>query len=154
MSNCNIGGVYHLCRSGIYSVPTENGDIRIAVCGGGDSKDKEKRTDGVDWFEEEAVTEADVQKLLERAAAHRMEVDYFLSHALSSAVKSEWNYECARCAWGNGGSFEPSESDYRIRDLIGRIRARTYFSAHEHIDREFLLDGKRYRSVYRDFVRL
>ena len=150
----NIFGVYHLCRGEIFSIPTEEEDLIIAVCGGGDSRDQYKRTPGIDWFEEEKITEHEVQRLLEKASVYHGKVDYFLSHTLSSAVKAEWNYECSRGSCGKCLPSEILESDYKIRDMIGGIHARIYFSAHEHIDREFLLSGKRYRSVYREFVRL
>lgn len=150
----DVFGVYHLCRGEIFLFPTERGDVRIAVCGGGDSRDKKNRTEGVDWFPEEQISESDVNNLLEKAKAFDMQVDYFLSHSLSAAVKLEWSYESSSCPFFGGSSYQVLSSDYRIRDIVGQLNAKIYFSGHEHIDREFLLDGKRYRSVYKNFVKL
>ena len=97
----NIFGVYHLCRSEIYRIPTEDGSVTIAVCGGGDSRDKEQRAEGFDWFIQEGISEIDVNTLLKNSLAYDMKVDYFLSHSLSAAVKAEWNYECLSCVFCN-----------------------------------------------------
>ena len=150
----DVFGIYHLCRSEIYTLPLDSKKITIAVCGGGDSKDKSKRTEGIDWFPQEQVSETDVLALLENAKKYDMQVDYFLSHSLSSAVKAEWNYECSSCPLCKKSFFDLFESDYRIRDIVGALKARKYLSAHEHIDRDFCLSGKQYRSVYKDFVEL
>lgn len=150
----NIFGIYHLCRGEIFEIPTEEGKRVIAVCGGGDSRDKTYRTKEVNWFEQEAVSDSDISKLLIKAKEYGMQADYFLSHSMSSAVKLEWNYECSIFQMGKEAYFELTESDFKIRDLIGRIKAKLYLSAHEHIDREHALGGKKYRSIYKDFVKL
>lgn len=150
----DVYGIYHLCRSEIYTLPLNSKRITIAVCGGGDSQDKNKRTEGVDWFSQEQISEFDVLTLFENAKKHDMEVDYFLSHSLSAAVKAEWNYECSSCLLCKKSSYELLESDYRIRDIVGALKAQKYLSAHEHVDRDFSLAGKQYRSVYKDFVEL
>mgnify|MGYP003307100037 CR=1 FL=1 len=150
----DVLGIYHLCRSEIYTLPLDSKKITIAVCGGGDSKDKNKRTEGVDWFPQEQISESDVLTLFENAKKYDMQVDYFLSHSLSAAVKTEWNYECLSCTLCKKSSFDLLESDYRIRDIVGVLKAQKYLSAHEHIDRDFCLAGKQYRSVYTDFVEL
>ena len=150
----DVFGIYHLCRGEIYSIPTEDKEITVAVCGGADSKDKNKRTEGVDWFSEERISGEDVDRTLENAAKHGMRVDYFLSHALSAAVKIEWNYEYLSCPVLGGEPMQITESDYRIRDIAGSLEARMYLSAHEHIDRQFILGGRMHRSVHKDFVRL
>ena len=93
----DVFGIYHLCRSEIYSFLVESKKITIAVCGGGDSRDKAKRTEGVDWFAQEKILRSDVTSLLEKAKNYGMKVDYFLSHSLSAAVKIEWNYEYECC---------------------------------------------------------
>jgi hypothetical protein len=59
----NIGGVYHLCRGEVFSLPCKEKNVTIAVCGGGDSRDKEYRVPGVSWFEAEAITNDDVNNL-------------------------------------------------------------------------------------------
>lgn len=150
----NVFGTYHLCRGGIYIIPTQDGNVTIAVCGGGDSRDKDQRINNVDWFVQEKISEFDVDTLLDNAAVYNMQVDYFLSHSLSAAVKAEWNYECSSCSFCKNVTYEITESEYRIRDIVGMLKAHKYLSAHEHIDRDFCLAGKQYRSVYKDFVEL
>lgn len=152
----DVFGIYHLCRGNIFNIPVDKRNITIAVCGGGDSRDKSRRVEGVDWFPEETITRLDVQNILEKAKSSR--IDYFLSHSLSAAVKTEWYYECQTCSLNKKTmtSFEITESDYKIRDIIGKLQStiKIYFSAHEHVDREFVLDHKRYRSVFKDFIKI
>ena len=51
-------------------------------------------------------------------------------------------------------TFEMHESDFKVRDIVTKLKAGQNISAHEHVDREFSLNGKKYRCVYRDFVKL
>lgn len=150
----NIFGIYHLCRSEIFALPNEGKEIKIAVCGGGDSKDRNRRKDGIDWFAKESVTDADVLKVFENAKRCCWKVDYFLSHVMSSSVKAEWNYENLGSLMYQEYFEEITISEFRIRDIIGKIEAREYLNGHEHIDRVYELKDKRYRSVYKKFYRL
>lgn len=149
----DVYGVYHLCRGEVYKLPIEGDCITIAVCGGGDSKDKNMRVEGVTWFPEETISNEDVENLFYNVKNHT-KIDYFISHSLSAEIKSEWNYKLINSMFPVLSTFEMHESDFRIRDIVSKLKAGQYISAHEHVDREFLLNGKKYRCVYRDFVKL
>ncbi len=150
----DVYGIYHLCRGEVFEIPVEGRTLKVAVCGGGDSKDKEKRTEGVDWFPEERISEDDVRRMIENGRTYNMNVDVFLSHSLSSAVKAEWQYESSNIPFNKSKTYEISNSDYMVRNIIGQLNAGVYYSAHEHMDRSFCLNGKKYRSIYKDVVRL
>lgn len=150
----DVYGIYHLCRGEVFEIPVEGRSLKVAVCGGGDSKDKEKRTEGVDWFPEEQINQDDERRMIENAHLYNMNVDVFLSHSLSSAVKTEWQYESFNIPFSRYKTFDTSSSDYIVRNIIGQLNAGVYYSAHEHMDRQFNLSGKMYRSVYKDIVRL
>lgn len=150
----DVYGVYQLCRSEIFLIPTATEKIKIAVCGGGDSRDKLQRIEGIDWFPAEKISEYDVNALIEKVKKHKMEVDFFISHSMSAAVLNEWNYELSQNSFFGKSHIKITESDYRIRDIITKLKAKEYLSAHEHFDRTFHLAGKRYRSVYKEFVKL
>ena len=112
------------------------------------------RTEGVDWFPEEEITEGDVARMLESVARRGGKVDAFLSHSPSSEVKFELFAEASFSMRKPATSYIPSESEYRIRNMIGRIETPLCFSGHEHIDRKLAFSGKEYRIVYNDFIRL
>lgn len=150
----DLGGVYHLQRGEIFALPTGQGSVTVAVCGGGDSRDRDRRTEGVDWFAEEEIGECDVQRLRENAQRFDHRVDYFLSHVMSSALKMERATAYAYKSSLATDVFKMGPSEYRIRDIVGFLQAKAYFCGHEHIDATFDFMGKRFCAVYRTFVRL
>lgn len=150
----DLGGVYHLCRGEVYLLPTEEGGKRIAVCGGGTSRDKHMRKEGVDFFPEEEISDGDIEAMIGNAQKYGGRVDAFLSHSPSSEVKLELFAEASFSMNKPATSYIPSESEYKIRDLVGKIAAEKYYSAHEHIDRAMTVSGKEYRIVYNQFLRI
>lgn len=150
----NLGGVYHLKRGEVYEIPDGEGVKTVAVCGGGISRDRDMRTEGVDWFPEEEITEDDVSCMFDNVATRGVKVDAFLSHSPSSEVKLELFAEASFSMRKPATGFIPSENEYRIRNMIGRLETSRCFSGHEHIDRKLTFSGKEYRIVYNDFIKL
>lgn len=147
----DVYGVLHLCRGEIFVIPNGDKNTKIAVCGGGDSRDKEFRKVGVDWFPEESITKADVERMFIKAIENNMMVDYFLSHSPSSFVKAELLTE--RQIYKHEEQ-ELSQSECYIRNIVGFLFAREYYCGHEHIDRDFCVDCKKYILVSERFIKL
>lgn len=149
----NLYGVFHLCRGEIFEMPNESKITTIAVCGGADSSDKDLRSEGIDWFQQEKITEDDIERLSENSKRYNMKVDYFLSHCPTSIVKLELAAE-RRFYVNNIDKFLPSDSEYRIRNIIASLKAKAYICGHEHIDREFCIEKKKYILVSSNFIKL
>lgn len=147
----SFGGVLHLCRGELFFIPCGGETRSVLVCGGGESRDKEKRTAGVDWFPEESVSEGNVERTLKNAEKLNNRVDLFLTHSPSSAVRMELYAETAYLLDKPVGNGLPTESEYKIRDMTGVVSARRYCCGHEHIDREFNIARKHFSVVYTAF---
>ena len=150
----DLGGVYHLCRGETYVFPDKQGEKTVAVCGGGFSRDRDRRTKGVSWFPEEEITDTDVERALESLKKHGGRVDAFLSHVPSSEVKLELFAQASFSMNKPALEYIPHASEYKIRDLIGRMDVKLCFAGHEHLDKTITASGRHHRLVYNDFVKL
>lgn len=150
----DVYGVLHLCRGEIFDIPNEDKNTKIAVCGGGDSRDKELRIEGKDWFSEETITQEDVAHMFKNALKNDMEVDYFLSHSASSIIRLALLMEKVEFIARGQKKELIAISEYRIRDIIGFLTAKEYLCGHEHIDRFFEIDNRVYGLVNLMFIKL
>ena len=148
-----VNGVYHLCRGEVFDLPTKGGAIKLGVLGGGTSRDRNERTQNVDWFEEEEITDGDVERLVENVN-RRDGIDLLLTHSMSAAAKIELYAE--QCYYTNrqADSLTPTKSDYKVRDAISALRNYAFdcYCGHEHMDRNIVVDNRNYRIVYQDVV--
>ena len=81
-----LGGVIHLLRGEIYDI---NGK-RIGVCGGANSVDLWHRTEGISWWREEEITDADIDNfknnLLRNSNEKGNKIDIMLSHDAPASI--------------------------------------------------------------------
>lgn len=66
----------HLMRGEIYTI----NEKRIFTFGGGYSLDRERRTEGIDWWPEENIQETDRQNADNNLAVHNHKVDFCITH--------------------------------------------------------------------------
>lgn len=150
----DINGVYHMCRGEVFVLPCDDKSITVAVCGGGNTRDREKRVFGQSWFPEEEITDRDVNNLKKNLEKFDFKVDYFLSHVMSSAVKLEC-FTKSFSVFGEGiESMIPMSCEYRVRDMVGFTNAREYLCGHEHVLMEYQLFGKKYTIIYAEYRKL
>ena len=71
--NGSYDNVIYMSRGSIYTLPDGR---NILFIGGADSIDKNVRTLGIDWFPEELITYADLEKCL----SHKIKIDIVISH--------------------------------------------------------------------------
>lgn len=76
--------IIHCIRGEVYELEDisgcGNGKIRLFTFGGGYSLDRERRTEGFDWFPEENITEEDRVNAEKNLARVDYKVDYCISH--------------------------------------------------------------------------
>lgn len=70
--------IIHLMRGEVYELAGK----KFFVCGGASSTDKEHRVEGVSWWPEENISEAERENALTNLAKHGNKVDYILSHTI------------------------------------------------------------------------
>lgn len=134
------GGIIHLLRGEIYNI---NGK-RIGVCGGANSIDKYRRTEGVSWWADEEITKENVVELLSNAGDNT-HLDIMLTHDCPAKMTKQ----VALFSGVNGAEISNSQ---KMLDIIDNsLKIDKWYFGHWHIDMKF--DNKfeclynRYREV-------
>ena len=78
--NCNL---MQLCRGQVFTI---NG-IKIFAFGGGESDDREIRTEHESWWQQEMPTKEEMQEGLSNLEQNNWQVDYIITHDVPSAFK-------------------------------------------------------------------
>ena len=150
-----IAGTYYLCRGEVFTLPCGDTTVRIATLGGGTSRDRDQRTEGLDWFPEEEIGDEDVERLVENVK--RAEgIDFLLSHAPSATAKLQLCAEHTNFVGKRMETLTPSHSDRQVRNAISLLDAYSFVcvSGHEHIEREMRIGQREYRLIYKNIVPL
>ncbi len=83
------GTIYHLKRGEIY----EFGDKKVFTFGGALSVDKEHRTTGISWWEQELPNYAECDYALSNLEKHNYSVDYVLTHTCPASIVKSMNFD-------------------------------------------------------------
>ncbi len=164
--------IYHLLRGQVFQLKTKDKIVKIAVLGGGESRDKAFREENVDWFSAEGITEEDLIELNKNLKKHNYQVDYFFSH-IPSAILKVFLYNTTYHLFleKNKGNFSNyqlerlsrlkySDSEYRVYmaiEGVGRppLTAKTYYCGHDHLFRgEYKIKKRRYIILSQSLQRL
>lgn len=124
--------VFHLKRGTCYFINRQ----KLLTIGGADSIDKDMRTPGRSWWEEETITDADITKAKESIAKVDGEVDYILTHA----APTPWARTCIYSQWDD---FFPSRSDEQLEFLrvSSEVKFKRWFFGHYHTESEDQYQG-------------
>lgn len=76
-------GIYHLMRGQIFEIDGK----RIFTFGGASSHDKEYRTKGKNWWEEELPSDQELETAISNLDANGWTVDYIITHCAPSSVQ-------------------------------------------------------------------
>lgn len=118
--------MYHLKRGEIYVI---NGK-KYFVMGGAASYDKENRTIGINWWQEEVPSYAEMDYALENLEKHNWEVDVVLTHNCPEYVAAMFMSQ-----EGSNGRY-----DYKFKDPIasflehirGKLKFDKWYFGHWH----------------------
>ena len=142
----NAEGIYnnsehiHYCSRG--TILNIN-DKKILFMGGADSVDKFRRTEHLSWWEDETVTDKDIQGI----TGH---FNYVFSHACPRSIfNTNKVYLCTLTNINEDNAIHNSEDT--LEKLKNNISYDNWFFAHYHIDRK--LDDK-HRCLFEDFIEL
>lgn len=78
------GNLFHLCRGQVFRIEK----LKIFTFGGGESPDKEMRTEGSSWFRDEMPTPQQIADAIENLEYRDEAVDLILTHEPPMLVKS------------------------------------------------------------------
>ena len=105
-------------RGEIYTI---NGK-KILTLGGADSIDKHLRIKGIDWWEQESITQKDFNNALDNLERYNYDVDYFITHTGGSEVVKFLG-------------FNTFPSDKYIDFILNSLPPRTrHYCGHYHVD--------------------
>jgi predicted phosphodiesterase len=115
-------GVTYLPRGHTF----EEDGVKFLVCGGGTSIDRKHRTDGVDWFSDERITDEDV----ELCASKGNDFDVLLTHDFP------WEGTILPIQldsfWGEWAQAAVIESRHQISTILRNSGARIQIHGHLH----------------------
>lgn len=110
--------VFYAIRGEIYTI---NGK-KILTLGGADSIDKHLRIKGIDWWEQESITQKDFNNALDNLERYNYDVDYFITHTGGSEVVRFLG-------------FNTFPSDKYIDFILNSLPPKTrHYCGHYHVD--------------------
>ena len=135
--------IRHLKRGRCYNIDGKN----ILALGGADSVDKFRRTEGLSWWKEEAITDEDVSRV-----DNNIYYDYVLSHCCPLSIFNE--NKIYLCTLGN--IVDDSNPDFHISEnkleqVYNFIDFGKWYFAHYHQD--IHIDDK-FTCLYHSFEEL
>ena len=77
------GNVYELLRGEIYDIDGKT----VFAFGGGAGDDEHLREEGVTWWKKEMPEDAEYEQAIRNLSAHHNEVDYIVTHDMSTSMK-------------------------------------------------------------------
>lgn len=110
--------VFYAIRGEIYTI---NGK-KILTLGGADSIDKHLRIKGIDWWEQESITQKDFNNALDNLERYNYDVDYFITHTGGGEVVRSLG-------------FNAFPSDKYIDFILNSLPPKTrHYCGHYHVD--------------------
>lgn len=127
------GSIYFLKRGAVYIINSK----KILAIGGAESTDKSSRTAHESWWEQEKLSDKEMDNCLAEIAQHNNEFDYILTHTCPSKYATRFgnNISKARCTVANF-----------LEHVSNIVEFKEWHFGHFHRDKE-ILDGL-YRCHY------
>lgn len=112
-------GIYHLLRGEVYSIDGK----RFFVFGGGSSHDREYRTEGKNWWEEELPTFDEYRNAEKNMTICNYEFDYIITHSAPNSIQNSI-----------APSYENNELTVFLEKVKSKARYTKWFFGHYHQD--------------------
>ncbi len=135
--------VIHLMRGQVYDID----GTKVFTMGGGYSRDKYMRTEGISWWPQEMPNNSEYREATQNLREAGNKVDYIITH--TAPTKAVYRLGLAR---GTGKHLDEHESELNgFFDWVSEnVEFKKWFFGHWHQD----IDCECYRAVYFDTVRL
>lgn len=132
--------IHYLRRGCVYEI---NGK-RILSCGGADSVDWYRRTEGLNWWKEETISQADIDRI---PAGH---YDYVFTHCCPRSVFENNKVYLITLANIDQDVVNHCSEDM-LEKLMNKITFDHFYFGHYHVDR--VLNDK-FRCLFNDFIEM
>jgi predicted phosphodiesterase len=102
-----------------FGVVLELNGTNILMCGGAESTDKEYRTEGIDWWKSEIISQKEMDNLPE------CEIDIIISHTIP-------RFFFNNCGWDWLTERKNDPSTFALQLIFEKYRPKKWFSGHFH----------------------
>lgn len=137
----NYKPIYFAITGEIYTIEGKT----FLVINGALSIDKELRTKGIDWFEEETLSNKEINKILDVIEKEK-EVDYLLSHTVNSKIVNYFTKN--NNDYGNNLKYKCHTSEF-LSYVDEILKYKENHFGHFHIQKEIKIDNKKYICHYK-----
>lgn len=117
-------GIIHLLRGEIYNI---NGR-RVGVCGGANSIDKFRRTEGLSWWADEEITDQDIDHFITNLKGN-LNLDLVLTHDCPCSL-----VPVVKLYSGVNDSDAPSNSQRELEKIYDKVKFKKWYFGHWHIN--------------------
>lgn len=125
------GNIIHLYRGEIYEI----GNKKIGVCGGADSYDKFRRTEGLNWWSTETITNMDIERFKINLIPYKDKIDLVLSHDAPADI-----IPAVKLYAGISDRGTITESQRQLNKIKQLAEFNKWYFGHWHIDK--IIDDK------------
>lgn len=137
--------IHYITRGTKLFIKTDEGVKNILFCGGADSVDKFRRIPHLSWWENETITQKDIDKCLQHN-----EVDYIITHCCPFDIFKEYSIYLITRADIDQDKVNHS-SEMMLNQVKDNVKYNKWFFGHYHVDIQ--LDEK-HKCFLNDFVEL
>lgn len=134
------GKLFHMCRGQVFSIEGK----KIFTFGGGESLDKEIRTDSQIWFKEELPTPEEMMEGAQSLEENGLSVDYIVTHEPPSIVKSALQYRANKINYVN-------KLNGYLEEINSECQYKRWFFGSIHEDR---IITKKHTSVFKKLINI
>lgn len=127
-------GIYHLMRGNIYTIDNK----KFFKFGGAGSPDKERRTEGKNWWKEELPTEDECENAISSLSLHNWTVDYVITHCAPKSVQDMIAL-----------SYQQNELIDFFDVINQKLNFKQWFFGHYHLDRKIT---DKHICVFNEFI--
>lgn len=143
--------VIHLRRGEVYDL---NG-TKVLTMGGALSVDQKYRKEGLSWWPQEEISNAEVDNAIENLAKHDNTVDIVVSHTAPQPVVTELQRFLPTWSYRDWGVRRDDPSAAQLERLRKLLTAKDWYFGHFHIDKRGIKipESKiRFHALYDDIV--
>ena len=140
--------IHYIPRGTVFKIDTDNGIKTCLACGGADSVDKFKRFKHISWWEQETITDEDINKCINNIKDTH--IDYVFTHCCPQSIFTKYAPKLITLL-GIDQKFINHNSEKQLDKLMENIDFGEWYFAHYHIDKR--LDDK-FHCIFEDFIRI
>ena len=127
--------IFHILRGEIMEI-----DGKTFLClGGAHSTDRAYRVEHITWWEDENITESDIENAMKNIKKHDHKVDYVITHCVDTYTVMDYFF------------FKKDKNTDKLLFIDKTVTYKKWFFGHYHEDRQV---GEKKICLYQDIIKL